>query len=102
MLQSLFHRCTEYRGLITMIMGGQVADVATTIVAIRHGAHEQNPLFNWLLHISPLLAYTLKLTMISAVTLLVLVRARDNQLTKALVFAAIISWFAPISNLSYV
>jgi len=98
---SLSHRFTEHRNLIAMILAGQCADVATTAIAIHHGAHEQNPLFNLLLGISPLLAYTLKLTMISAVCVLVLVRARDDQVTRLLVFAAIVSWFAPLSNLSY-
>ena len=99
---NLFARIREYRLLLSLILLGQLSDIATTAIAIHHGAHEQNPLFNWLLHISPLLAYSLKLIAISAVCLLVLVRARDNQLTKLLVYAAIISWFAPVSNMSYV
>jgi hypothetical protein len=85
--------------LVALIAVAQIADIVTTYRALSgHRYVEDNPLFRGLLGRSPLIAYALKLLVISAMVLFVLSRLYGRYARIALAVAAAISVSAPLLN----
>ena len=87
------------RVLLAVVAAAQLADAATTYVALRRNLIELNPLFRPLLAWSPWIADVVKFSAIAAVVALALVRLPLWRARSAIFLAAVLSLIGPLANL---
>jgi hypothetical protein len=87
------------RLLMMTFLGAQLADIATTHIALsRAGLVEANPLFRFLFHVLPVYADGLKVITAMSVAVLVVSSLRLPRSRHALELAAALSLLAPVLN----
>ncbi len=87
------------RALLGAVAAAQLADAATTYVALRRNLIELNPLFRPLLVWSPWIADVVKFSAIGAVVALALVRLPLWRARSAVFLAVALSLIGPLANL---